>query len=148
MKTKWYFEDNLYQMPATGPDIALLEMDKPVPNEAKFGRICLPASNNFPDTPLHSEVFCQFFHCSSLKLVGFKESVERSHWPDLVRRKVLVRSFEQSCQLLVMNQINYKEASHVKNDPNLFYRLPAVCLGFLSIVLSLVCWIFSMSHFI
>ena len=47
-------------MPSTGPDIALLEMDKPVPNEAKFCPICLPASNNFPDTPLHGEVFCFF----------------------------------------------------------------------------------------
>ena len=59
-KTKGYFEDNLYQMPSVGPDIALLKMDKPVPNEAKFCSICLPASNNFPDTPLHGEVFCFF----------------------------------------------------------------------------------------
>ena len=65
-------------MPSIGPDIALLEMDKPVPNEAKFCSICLPASNNFPDTPLHGEVFCLFFNWSSLKLFRFKESVEGS----------------------------------------------------------------------
>ena len=62
-------------MPSVGPDIALLKMDKPVPNEAKFCSICLPASNNFPDTPLHGEVFCFFL---SLEFSKIKESVEGS----------------------------------------------------------------------
>lgn len=34
-----------------GPDIALLKMDRPVPNDFKSAPACLPASHQFPDTP-------------------------------------------------------------------------------------------------